>query len=339
MRSYPCGPVPAEAGTWEVAPGVIWVRCPLPWAVNHINAWALADGDGWTIVDTGLATAQTIAAWDGALAGSLGGRPVTRVICTHLHRDHTGMAGWFTSRFGCTLWMTREEYLSCRMAIAEGGRESSPETVAFQRAAGWDDTAIHHHRGHEGRFGEGVHALPTTYRRIHEGEVLRIGGRDWRAMVVSGHSPAHLCLHSPELRLFISGDQVLPEITTNVSVQPMEPDEDPLADWNASLVRIRRAVPDDVLVLPAHGAPFRSLHARLDELRTGHEVTLARLHADLAQPRRPVDLFRVLFHRQVDLALFVLATGETLAHLNCLIGRGLVRCEADATGVNWYRAV
>lgn len=338
MLEFPCGTSLVSAEAREVGPGITWMRRSLPWAVTHINVWALADGEGWTIVDTGLETAESTAAWEFALAMTLGGRPVTRVICTHMHRDHTGMAGWLVSRFFCGLWMTQLEYLSCRMAIAEGGRNSSAGTVAFQRAAGWSDDAIHHHRGHEGRFGEGVHPLPTAYRRIHEGEVLRIGGRDWHALVGRGHSPEHLCLHSPALRLLISGDQVLPEITTNVSVLPMEPDADPLADWTESLGRIRNAVPDDVLVLPAHGAPFRSLHARLDKLLAGHEDGLARVHAELARPRRAVDVFPVLFRRTVGIPLFALATGESLAHLNHLMGRGLARRETDTAGVNWYRA-
>lgn len=334
---YPSTAPPSPEGAISLAPGVLWLRRGLPWATDHINVWALEDGDGWTVVDTGLADAACMAAWESAFGAVLGGRPVTRVICTHLHRDHAGLAGWFTRRFGCRLWMTRLEYLACRLLIADAGRESSPESVAFQRAAGWTEEAIRHHRGYTGRFGESIEPLPDSYRRVHGDEEIRIGAHRWRAVIGRGHSPEHLCLYSPDLALMIAGDQVLPEITTNVSVQAMEPDGDPLADWIESLARIRRDVPDDVLVLPAHGLPFRGLHFRLSALQETHEQGLRRVLDELATPRRAVDLFPLLFRRPVGMGLIALASGESLAHLNCLVGRGLVRRERDAAGVDWYR--
>ena len=184
-----------------------------------------------------------------------------------------------------------------------------------------------------------MHALPDSFRRLVDGETVRIGEHDWEVVVGNGHSPEHACLWCPALKVLISGDQVLPRITSNVSVFPTEPDGDPLTDWLTSLARIKTRVPDDVLVLPAHNDPFHGLHARIDHLIGGHERGLDRLHDLIAEPKRVVDVFHVLFRRTIDQNLLGMATGEALAHLNCLMARGLARRERDADGVDWYRAV
>jgi glyoxylase-like metal-dependent hydrolase (beta-lactamase superfamily II) len=140
------------------------------------------------------------------------------------------------------------------------------------------------------------------------------------------------------MRLLISGDQVLPKITSNVSVFPTEPDADPLKDWLESLASIRAAVPDDVLVLPAHNEPFYGLHAWIDQLIQGHERSLGRLLDALREPRTAVDVFSLLFRRPISGETLQMATGESLAHLNCLIQRGQVTRNLDDAGVAWYRA-
>jgi glyoxylase-like metal-dependent hydrolase (beta-lactamase superfamily II) len=210
--------------------------------------------------------------------------------------------------------------------------------VRFFRAAGWDEDAIEHYKARFGGFGRALHALPDSFHRLNDGDEIMIGGRTWRVVVGSGHSPEHACLHCPELKLMISGDQVLPRISSNVSVFPTEPDGDPLTDWLTSLARIRTKIPDDVLVLPAHNDPFHGLHARIDHLIGGHERGLARLHALIAEPKRAVDVFRALFRRQIDHNLLGLATGESLAHLNCLMARGQATRTRDENGVDWYQA-
>jgi glyoxylase-like metal-dependent hydrolase (beta-lactamase superfamily II) len=225
------------------------------------------------------------------------------------------------------------------MLVADTGREAPADGVRFYYAAGWDDAALEHYRARFGGFGKAVYALPDSYRRVVEGEELPIGGRSWRAVVGRGHSPEHLCLHCPQLGLLISGDQVLPRITSNVSVFPTEPDADPLSEWLASLASIKQRVSDDVLVLPSHNEPFRGLHARLDALIEGHEQRLEQLAAELASPKRAVDVFGLLFRRRVGLDMLSMATGESIAHLNCLIGRGAAARELDGTGVAWYRRV
>lgn len=335
---YPFAAPPAPGQAVEVAPGVLWLRKPIPMALNHINVWALADGDGWTLIDTGIQTAETAASWQTAFSGALAGRRVSRVICTHMHPDHIGMAGWLTRRFDCELWITRLEYLTCRVLAADTGREAPADAIRFYRAAGWDEEAIEDYKARFGGFGKHVYALPDSFRRVTDGDELEIGGRIWRAVVGRGHSPEHLCLHCPELALLISGDQVLPRITSNVSLFPTEPEADPLADWLASIAAISRRIPDDVLVLPSHNDPFRGLHARLWQLNDHHEEVLRRLREALRERKRAIDVFDVMFHRRVGLSLLTFATGEALAHLSHLIHRGEAVRELDAEGVAWYRA-
>lgn len=335
---FETGPAPGTGEAVEVAPGVMWLRMPLGGALQFINVWAIADGEGWCVVDTGMQTRDTSQAWRAAFKDALGGKPVTRVIVTHLHPDHIGLAGWMTRKFQCRLWMTRLEYLQCRMLVADTGREAPEDGMRFYKAAGWDEDALENYRARFGGFGKAIYQLPDSYRRLNDGDEFDIGGHTWRIVTGNGHSPDHACLYCPELKLLISGDQVLPRISSNVSVFPTEPDADPLTDWMTSCAKVKAAVPDEVLVLPAHNDPFHGLHARLDHLIAGHERSLGRLEKSLAEPRRAVDVFGALFARPIGPELVGMATGESLAHLNCLIERGKAVAEADADGVIWYRA-
>lgn len=338
---YPCGEAPPHGATREIVSGILWLRMPLPFALNHINLWAMRDGDGWAVFDSGVQTSETTAAWRSHCGrdGALGQRPVTRLFVTHMHPDHVGMAGWLTRKFDCRLWMTRLEYLTCRVLVADTGREAPSDGVNFYRKAGWDEDALENYRARFGFFGKFSHALPDSYRRLHDGELLRIGDHQWRVVVGNGHSPEHACFHCEELQLLISGDQVLPRISSNVSVFPTEPDADPMGDWIASLDKLRREVPDNVLVLPAHNEPFRGLHARLDQLALGHDQALERLRHALVEPKRAVDVFVELFGRPIgsEPNLLGMATGESVAHLNYLLHRGEIGREDDAAGVAWYR--
>jgi glyoxylase-like metal-dependent hydrolase (beta-lactamase superfamily II) len=340
--SYPFAGPPAPGEPLEVAPGVHWLRMPLPYTLNHINLWTIADGEGFAIVDTGTRTEDVAAAWHTLFAGPLAASQPTRVFVTHMHPDHVGMAGWITRKFNVRLWMSRLEYLSVRVMAADTGREAPPDAIAFYRRAGWGEPAIESYRVRFGNFGKHIHALPESYHRLSDGDDLRIGDHTWRVIMGSGHSPEHACLHCPELKLLISGDQVLPRISSNVSVNPMEPDADPLGDWMNSLAKVRRLVDDDVLVLPAHNEPFRGLHARLDALTTGQNRAMDRLRRRLTEPRRAIDVFGALFARAIpetDVPLLGMATGESLASLNWLLARGEAVREAGADGVDRYRMV
>ena len=347
---YPCGAPPAPGTVQAVAPGVLWLRMPLPFSLNHINLWAVADedaqGPGWAIVDTGVQTPEVLAAWrtltaaDGPLAATPQGARITRIFCTHMHPDHVGMAGWLTRKFQCRLWMTRLEYLTCRTLVADTGREAPDDAIRFYHQAGWPQDALDVYRARFGGFGKYLHALPDSFRRLCDGEQFAIGAHTWRVIVGRGHSPEHACLVCDGLGVMISGDQVLPRISSNVSVFPTEPDADPLGDWIASIAHLRALLGDHLLVLPSHGEPFRGLHARLNRLANGHANGLTRLRRSLADsPKRAIDVFGALFARTIDGhgELLGMATGESLAHINHLLASGEAVGETGADGVRRYR--
>ncbi|KQS55697.1 MBL fold metallo-hydrolase [Brevundimonas sp. Leaf363] len=333
-KARPVTPAPGEA--IEVSPGVLWMRLPLPFALDHINVYAIADDEGWAIVDAGLASKASRAGWETALAGPLGGRPVTRVIATHMHPDHIGLVGWLCRRFDAPLSMSRLEYVTARMLLADTGRPAPDAHADYYRACGWTDAQIEGWRESYGRFGRAVEDFPPTYHRLTDGDRIPIGGQDWRVVVGSGHSPEHVCLWREADDVFLAGDQVLPRISSNVSVWPTEPDADPLEDWLSSLRKLKAVLPARMLVLPAHGEPFHDLHKRLDALIVGHEKSLNRLARRLAEPMRAVDTFRVLFARPVDDGVLGMATGEAMANLNHLARQGRAVRRTDKDKVDWW---
>ncbi len=216
---YPFDAPPETGKALEVAPGVLWMRMPMPGKLDHINVWGLADEDGWAVVDTGLHTDETVAAWRSLFAMAQDERPLTRVLATHMHPDHIGMAGWLTRKFNCSLWMTRREYLNCRVLTADTGREAPAEGVNFFRQAGWSDAAIENYQTRFGNFGKRIYALPQSYRRIADGDEFKIGKNTWRVIVGTGHSPEHACFYCADLKLLISGDQVLPKISSRAEIE------------------------------------------------------------------------------------------------------------------------
>ncbi|HEU0045152.1 MBL fold metallo-hydrolase [Sphingomonas sp.] len=336
--TYPLGRrAPGEGEIIALADGVGWARLPIPGSLRHINIWVLEDGEGVALVDTGLDIPACRSAWEALIDGPLAGRSVTRVICTHFHPDHIGLAGWLTGRFAVPLWMTRGEWLFGRL-LASDVREAPPaEAIAYWRSAGWEESRIEAEAAKGwGRFASVVSPIPVGFVRIQDGDRLRIGEREWRILVGSGHCPEHACLIDDSAGLMIAGDQVLPRITSNVSLSLSEPQADPLGEWLASIDKLK-GLPDSLLVLPSHGEPFTGLHARLDALDFGHRDRLDALHAKLSEPRRAVDCFGTLFARQIEDGMLGLATGEALAHLRRLEVEGRAVREAK-DGVHWYRA-
>jgi len=337
--TYPLGRTGPEAGALvPLADGVGWTRSPVPGSLNHINLWILEDGEGLALIDCGLDIPPAREAWEALFAGPLAGRTVTRVICTHFHPDHLGLAGWLTARFGVRLWMTRGEWLFARMLTTDVRETPPAEAFAYWRAAGWSEERIaaEAEKGW-GRFAAVVSPVPVAMVRIQDGDRIEIGARTWRVVVGSGHSPEHACLVDDEGGLMIAGDQVLPRITSNVSLGLSEPEADPLGEWLDSIAKLRQ-LPDDLLVLPSHGEPFTGLHARLDALAEGHRGRLDALHEHLAEPRRAVDCFGILFGRKIDDSILGLATGEAMAHLRHLEVEGRAKRESR-DGTYWYSAI
>ncbi|MGB3723013.1 MAG: MBL fold metallo-hydrolase [Pacificimonas sp.] len=324
--TYPLGRWHPEPGVLhEIASGVRWLRMPMPFSLDHINLWVLDGGDHHVIVDTSIPAPACRDVWRGVLDEITREKPVGRVVCTHYHPDHIGNAGWLVKKTGATLVMTMSEYLMARMLVGDQRDEPPPEAVRFYEKAGWPEDALEEFRqAGWGRFARAVPHFPVTYERMRDGGTVTVGDRDWRVVTGSGHTPEHACLVDDEAGLMISGDQVLPRITSNVSVHMTEPMADPLGDWLASIEKLR-ALPDSLYVLPAHGFPFPGLHARLDQLRDDHVQTLDALQRFLSQPRTALACFEILFHRPIAEKESGIATGEAMAHLRWLEARGKAR--------------
>ncbi len=337
--TYPFEHMPAPGEALEIADGIFWLRFPIPYALDHINLWLLRDGDGWTVVDSCVDMDSTRRYWEQIFEITMQGKPVKRVIITHMHPDHVGLAGWLTKKFDAQFMMSRTDYLMCRALVADTGRKAPEEGMRFYRAAGFSDDSLAVYQSRFGSFGEAVHPLPQAYIRLKQGDEIKIGDNMWRIEVGSGHTPEHLCLYCPERKLLISGDQILPRISSNISLFPTEPRGNPLQDWLDSCIRLRDVIPNDTLVLPAHNEPFYGVHERLTALIDGHEKGLARLLNVCDEPRRAVDkeVFSTLFKRPITRETYFMATGESLAHLICLVHRKDLQIHEDENGVCYFQ--
>ena len=325
---------PREGEAVDVAPGVLWMRLPLPMALDHVNVYALDDGAAWTIVDTGMDSRRTRAIWQALLDGPLAGRPVTRVIVTHHHPDHVGLAGWFQAQ-GATLLTTRTAWLLARMLVLDERPLPGPEQMAFWRAAGMEaDLLAARSLERPFNFADCVAPMPLGYTRISQGDVLRIGPRRWQVHIGHGHAPDHAVLFSLDDPLVLGGDQLLPSISPNLGVYATEPAADPLGEWIDSCEAFQAVARDDHLVLPGHKLPYTGLPLRLSQMIENHHAALARLRAHLAQEQTAVGCFPALFRRQIGPADYGLALVESVAHLNYLQARGQVT-RTDRDGV-WF---
>src|SRR6267378_1529106 len=313
---HPWTEPPAPADVREVAPGIHWLRMPLPFQLNHINLWLLEDGDGWTIIDTGVGLDDTRALWERIFAAHLGGRPVRRVLVTHFHPDHMGNAGWLTARWKTELWCTQAEWLYAQFAWRSRGAADFEPRLAHFRRHGCGPEALVQLGRRGNHYPSLVPEVASEFRRIGEGDSITIGRRTFRVLIVR--------------------DQVLPKITTNVSVWSKQPWLDPLRLYLDSLDRFQPMAPD-TLVLPSHGLPFRGLHARLGQLRDHHAARLNEALDALVEPRTAAELVPVLFRRELDSHQLSFALGEALAHLRFLEDEGRAVRLVDADGVHRFR--
>ena len=329
---YPWPDTPQPGTTLEVAPGVRWLSMPLPFQLDHINLWLLEDDGGWTIVDCGIGDQRTRACWDEILKAA---DSINRVILTHYHPDHAGNAGWLCERFGVDMWTTQGEYLTAHAVRSSSAGYTGEAVLSVFRKNGLDPQRAAGMGGRDNRYAALVPEFPLSYRRIIEGDVVRIGGRDWRAIIGHGHAPEHLSLFSEELNTVIAGDMLLSTISTNVSVWSIDPEGDPLRLFLESLARYRE-LPEDVLVLPSHGKPFRGAHARVAQLEEHHQSRFSELMKSLEQPKSANDLLPVLFRRPLDAHQTFFAMGEAIAHLHYLYYAGKARRAVGADGVMRY---
>ena len=333
---FPIDMVPKSGTSYTINEHVRWVRMPLPMSLNHINLWALGSNDNLTLVDTGMHLDDTKNAWKNLIQAE--NLTIQDVVVTHMHPDHIGMAGWFVKNYKTSFSMSRTDYLQCRMLAADTGNHIPQEAIDFYTQAGMTEQQINAFMKKFGFFGSIIHPLPHSYNRLKEHDILTINGVEWSAIEGRGHTLEHLCFFSKELNMFISGDQLLPTISSHVGIFPTEPEANPVEDWILSCHKLIKVLPEDVLVLPAHGRPFLGAHKRLNALIQHHETSLEKLHRALVKPKRAVDVFDILFKREIDDGNLIMATGESLGHLNCLIYRGLAKKYIDK-GQCWYEQI
>lgn len=336
---YPSDTPPDTGSAITVAEGILWLRLPLPMTLDHVNIYALDEGDHWTLVDCGIQSRKTMAIWDSLLAGPLRGKPVGRVLLTHHHPDHVGAAGWFMAQ-GAELWASRTAWTLARMLILDVETEPSPAALAYWRAAGMDP-AIYARRLTERpfNFADMAHPLPVGYRRLQQGDVIRAAGRTWDVHVGHGHAPEHLVFFSRDDALVLAGDQILPSISPNIGVHPSEPLADPLADWLESCARFATLVREDHLILGGHKLPFTGAPTRMRQLIDNHAGGLKRLVRHLDVPRTAVECFPPLFKRTIDAGTYGLAMVEAVAHLNHLLHLGHVTRDMGPDGAwRWRNA-
>jgi glyoxylase-like metal-dependent hydrolase (beta-lactamase superfamily II) len=347
LLDYPLGEaMPALGETMVVSegagsgltPAVKWIRMGLPFALDHINLWLLRDEIdgrfGWTAVDCCISRDESKAQWERIFETQLEGLPILRVVVTHMHPDHIGLAWWLCERWNAPLWISATDFNAARVASKSTVGFGGENAALFFASHGLNDPdAVEKIRGRSNYYPSMVPDVPRQFRRMQDGDLLRIGGRDWRCISGFGHAPEHIALYCGALKVLISGDMMLPRISTNVSVYDVEPESNPLKSFLESIDKFAH-LPPDTLVLPSHGKPFRGLHERIRQLHEHHRERLAEVEQACAKaPQSAADVLLVLFKRKLDLHQTTFAMGESVAHLHALWFEGKLRRQRGADGI------
>tara|TARA_B100000959_G_scaffold197408_1_gene206502 strand:+ start:4098 stop:5135 length:1038 start_codon:yes stop_codon:yes gene_type:complete len=330
---YPLSKRPPDGETLEVAPDIYWLRMPLPIALNHINLWLLEGNEGWTIIDTGMATNESKTIWENLFEHSFKAKSLEKLVVTHMHLDHSGLAGWLADKWKIDPCFTEKEFLET-LKISHGMDHKQREmSLDYYKKCGYDEESRQ-------QFIERIEyrkslatKLSNDFQHIKDQEVLQLSDGEWRIIVASGHSPEHACLYSETKNVFICGDILLPRITPNVSVNPTNPDSNPLGDWFDSLEKVKQSIPDDVLVLPSHGYPYQGAHKRIEAILRNHREKLEKIYSYTDDPKNVFELFPVLFESKINKHNQVLAVGETMSHLNYLVAENRLVRSIDENGL------
>ncbi len=323
---------PSEGELVSVAEGIYWLRMPLPMRLDHINLYMIDEGDSWSLIDTGMSTPDVKAAWELIFDRYCTDKPIKRVYVTHMHPDHVGMAGWIVKRFDAAFFMTQSEYFASTAYMAAG--VSVDANLSFYKQCGMPENFMEFVATSPYQMSSIVHALPSTYSRLQDRQIVMIGGHQWQVITGEGHTFEHACLYSKSLRLLLAGDQLLPKITSNVSVHAAEPSAEPLTSWFESLDKLSH-IDEATLVLPAHNKPFTGAHIRIEEIRAHHKKQLTALLSVLDKSQTIYDLLPVLFPQKLHNMEMPLAVGECLAHINYLVAKGEIKRTAR-NGVYYY---
>ena len=337
---YPIETPPKPDEAIEIAPGLIWVRLTLPFRLNHVNIYLLADGDGWTMIDTGIGNDATVAAWTALFEGPLKGFKITRLIVTHAHPDHVGLAGWIVERFGCKLHMSQVEYLQAAYHQHRGSPERKLAQRLFFRRHGMDEEITEALLGKGQDYLTRVSILPASYQRLSKGDEITIGSRKFKVITGGGHALDQVMLYCEDDSIFLSADQVLSKISPNVSVWAVEPEANSLGEYLTSLDELAKLLRDDVLVLPGHGVPFYGVKTRIKQLADHHEERCQLIaNACRTSPKTSAELVPVVFHKHVlDAHQTGFAAGELIAHVNHMLADGRLTPNVGADGVLRFAA-
>ncbi len=329
---------PAFGEIVEIAPDICWFRQPLPFALDHVNNWIIDEGRSYTLIDTGHGNPEVQAMWDRALRDRLADKPITRVLVTHFHPDHAGNAGWLCRKLGAGLIMTELEFAMTRALELDDRPGYGDAAAAYFADAGAPIEIVEAMRARGNPYRRGVSEPPRSFRGVRDGDLLKIADSNWQVMIGRGHAPEMICLYSAERNLLIAADQLLPRITPVVGAWQAMPEADPISDFIASN-RQFRDLPEDTLVLPSHGRPYRGLHRRLDQLDGHHEERLQRALGLCAEPASAFAIMGGLFERHLDRHQIGFALAETLAHLNHLVERGELERVDDSAGPRRFRQI